>query len=597
MLGEDRDDDDRVLAPLGLVDGDRVSGEEFVKVGEVVLHEAFVHSHGELCGVAINRHDPPEVPVEDVLVVVVADLHHLVADAVEPPETLDFGDHAVAVKLELCLGALRVQGGLEFAVQVFDAADAAVHGGHHLDVLDGVELEGAWDLLGDEFHDALDRRLGGVGGQEVKVGGGVQAGVGGCGGWPWGRTLLVGLDGRIVSLSGVVGRGKHRGRERIFRELALVNAVGVDDDLAAVVLAEDLLEADHGCDPRVNHVTEEVAGADRWKLVHIADKDDGGGGRDGVEKVERQGDIEHGGFVHDDEIHLEGIVGAVDKPVVLRVVLEEAMDGLGEEGAAFGEALGSAAGGGAQGDAGLLVAEDLDDAADDGGLADAGAAGDHDELGGDPGTDGLALGIAHRDVGLLVGPFKGLFDLEGRQGDGGSGNGEEALGEAALGVVNTGEEDQVLGGLEFEGAVVDELGDVAFDGPLVHAEEVLGGGAGEEFEGVAGVALREELFELEDDAGLDAFGGVGGDPEVAGDLVGGAEADAVDVARELVGVVPDDLHRVVPVHLVDFRGLRGGDSVTLEENHDLSNSLLLDPRDPDAAGALGPDAGDLLEAA
>ena len=53
-----------------------------------------------------------------------------------------------------------------------------------------------------------------------------------------------------------------------------LDAVGVDDDLAAVVLAEDLLEADHGGDPRVNHVTEEVAGADRWKLVHIADEDD-----------------------------------------------------------------------------------------------------------------------------------------------------------------------------------------------------------------------------------------------------------------------------------------------------------------------------------
>ena len=368
-------------------------------------------------------------------------MHHLVADAVEPPETLDLGDHAVTVELELRLGALRVQGGLEFAVQVLDATDAAVHGGHHLDVLDGIKLEGAWDLLGDELHNALDRRLGGVGGQEVKVGGSVQAGVGGCGGWPWGRTLLVGLDGRIVPLSDIVGSGEHRGGERIFRELALVDAVGVDDDLAAVVLAEDLLEADHGGDPRVNHVTEEVAGADRWKLVHIADEDDGGGGRDGVEEVERQGDIEHGGLVHDDEIHFEGIVGAVGEPMVLRVVLEEAMNRLGEEGAAFGEALGSAAGGGAQGDAGLLVAEDFDDAADDGGLADTGAAGDDNDFGGDPGTDGLALGVTHRDVGLLVGPFEGLLDLEGGQGDGGLGDGEEALGEAALGAVDAGEED------------------------------------------------------------------------------------------------------------------------------------------------------------
>lgn len=68
------------------------------------------------------------------------------------------------------------------------------------------------------------------------------------------------------------------------------------------------------------------------------------------------------------------------------------------------------------------------------------------------------------------------------------------------------------------------------------------------------MAVVSEVFEREHDAGLDAGGVIVGEAEGAGDLVSGFEADAVDVARELVGVVLDDAEGVVAVVFVNLDG-------------------------------------------
>jgi hypothetical protein len=85
------------------------------------------------------------------------------------------------------------------------------------------------------------------------------------------------------------------------------------------------------------------------------------------------------------------------------------------------------------------------------------------------------------------------------------------------------------------------------------------------------------------------------DPELAGHDVGRAEADAADVARQPVRVVGDHLHRLGAVGLVDAHRPRGADPVSVQEQHDLADHLLLRPTGDDAGRAHGPDAGDLAQ--
>ena len=78
-----------------------------------------------------------------------------------------------------------------------------------------------------------------------------------------------------------------------------------------------------------------------------------------------------------------------------------------------------------------------------------------------------------------------------------------------------------------------------------------------------------------------------------GDGVGGAEADAADVARQPVGVVADHLDGIRAVGLEDPHRPRGAHSVFVQEHHDLANGFLVAPGQPDFGGPLGTDAGDL----
>ena len=84
---------------------------------------------GQLAGVGIDVVDVADVAVVDLLVVVVLDLHHLVAGREGPAETLD---------LALAGG---VQRRLQFDVERAGADAAAVHRAQHLDVADGIEAE------------------------------------------------------------------------------------------------------------------------------------------------------------------------------------------------------------------------------------------------------------------------------------------------------------------------------------------------------------------------------------------------------------------------------------------------------------------------
>ena len=82
VLGQHGDDDGGIFAALAFVDADAVGRQQFIEVGEIIDHGAVVHRDRQRLLDGVNRLDAAEVAVENVLVVVIPDLHHLVADSI-----------------------------------------------------------------------------------------------------------------------------------------------------------------------------------------------------------------------------------------------------------------------------------------------------------------------------------------------------------------------------------------------------------------------------------------------------------------------------------------------------------------------------------
>ena len=85
------------------------------------------------------------------------------------------------------------------------------------------------------------------------------------------------------------------------------------------------------------------------------------------------------------------------------------------------------------------------------------------------------------------------------------------------------------------------------------------------------------------------------DAELHRDGVGGLEADAADVAREPIRVLGHDLDGVGAVGLEDAHRPRRADTVAVQEHHDFPHRLLLGPGGENAGGANRADAVDLAQ--
>ena len=78
-------------------------------------------------------------------------------------------------------------------------------------------------------------------------------------------------------------------------------------------------------------------------------------------------------------------------------------------------------------------------------------------------------------------------------------------------------------------------------------------------------------------------------PDLLRDLVGGREADAVDVLRQHVGIAPHLLDCLLAIGLEDSHCPAGADAVAVQEEHDLADLLRFLPRMGDPLPALGAD--------
>ena len=138
--------DDRVLTALGFVYRCGIGQHQLVKLRHVIDNQTVVKLDAQLPILRVNVLYDADVPVEDLFLVIVADLHDLVAPAVF---------HAPAAQAE-AVGIHRL---LEHLVQICRADDAALHGCQHLDILrsSAVVLRQA-PLY--QIHDGLRRRFG-----------------------------------------------------------------------------------------------------------------------------------------------------------------------------------------------------------------------------------------------------------------------------------------------------------------------------------------------------------------------------------------------------------------------------------------------------
>src|ERR1700710_1854935 len=109
------------------MDGCGISWHQSVQFTQTVRDGAAIEAGGKLASIGIDIVDVANVAVVDFLLVVVLDLHDLVAGCKGPTKTLD-----------LTL-ASRVQRSLQFDVEGTSAHTASVHRAQHLDVADGVQ--------------------------------------------------------------------------------------------------------------------------------------------------------------------------------------------------------------------------------------------------------------------------------------------------------------------------------------------------------------------------------------------------------------------------------------------------------------------------
>jgi len=235
----------------------------------------------------------------------------------------------------------------------------------------------------------------------------------------------------------------------------------------------------------------------------------------------------------------------------------------------------------------ILGLQDLDDAVDDGGFADARTAGDDGEFRGKGFHDGLLLRLGQLHPGFFLDPVEGLEQVDRRQFQLGGAQVEDQVGRAAFALAQAGQIHHVVLDDHFGGGR--QPIDGVLDGRNLGFEQ-FGGGLDEPVARQTGVAVVGRVLQRVPDARLQPMDRVFGDAQPGRNTVGGLEPDAGDVLGEPIRVLLHESDGVFAVLPVNLRGMRAADAVALQENHDVAHALLRRPRVLDAFGAFGPDA-------
>ena len=161
---------------------------------------------------------------------------------------------------------------------------------------------------------------------------------------------------------------------------SLVDQMCVDHNGTPPGLAEDLGEVRDRDGTGLNDVFEDTARPYRRELMNVSDHDDRCMQWDSLQKMVHQDSVDHGRFIKYQQIALEGLFLVTLKSAFVRTEFKEAMNSPGFVPCGLGHPLCSPAGRSGQQYIYSKPSEYLNHGIDYGGLACAGAAGDHYDL-------------------------------------------------------------------------------------------------------------------------------------------------------------------------------------------------------------------------
>lgn len=253
MAGIEHHDDGGVFATLALVNGAGVGEGKLVHFVALVFHGLVFKEYSYLVCVLADPVNDSRVAVENILVVVVADLHYAVSFA-----PADSGD-SVALDSGPCRGPFRVEDVLQKGVELERAERSLAHRGEQLHFGFEVDVDFAADAASEQFSDNLS-------------------------------CLLRCFEGDKVEVRPV---------DRRWRD-ALVDFGGLVGDVVAAGLPKDVLQADVRDSRALEQIVEHVARAHARQLVRISDEYNAGSQRCRFENGCGKPRVDHAEFVDDE---------------------------------------------------------------------------------------------------------------------------------------------------------------------------------------------------------------------------------------------------------------------------------------------------------
>ncbi len=208
----------------------------------------------------------------------------------------------------------------------------------------------------------------------------------------------------------------------------------------------------------------------------------------------------------------------------------------------------------------------------------------------------LALAGRKLLAGLALAPLDRLVEINRRIRGRHAAQILDPGGDAFLGPFQRGQEDEflIVDLLRHEVAVGVRLLQGRSDDLLVHEQELAGLVLQElHRQGAMAVAGRFQQHMAQAGAGPDQR--VVRDADLLGNLVGGLEADAVNVLGQRIRVGLHLGNGILAVGLVDANRPAGADALAVQEHHDLADDFLFRPRILDALPPLGADAVHILQ--
>lgn len=313
--------------------------------------------------------------------------------------------------------------------------------------------------------------------------------------------------------------------------------------------------------------------------------------------MRHQDDIHHRGFVDDKQVALERVAGTPTEASVLRVDLQQPVNGLRLEAGGLRHALGGATGGCGQQGAHTLGHEDRQDGAQHGGLAHTRAAGEHQDPRAERSCHCHPLTWRQRQRQLAFCPRNGAVGVDvGPRPRPGDEFGKPRRHRALRRIERRKCQDRrAVDDRPHDRRGRDFLGNGLIDQRWREFDEGRGT--------LAKLRDRERAMPLVDRLGQHVLQRpsttthrVGGNADLARDLIRGQEPDAANVASQPVGILGQHLDRVGAIGPMDADGAARAHTVRVQEDHDFPHRALALPVLDDAAGSHVTDAGDLEQA-